>query len=134
MEAESRKKNMTRKVIPANSPKFLSAYSTNEISSTNRREYVTIQINGHEVKLQLDAPLDITLSSRKTRRDSSKLTQIPSEVVAGNASGGILNFQGEMKCHVCYGDLWIRTKYVVTNQPELSQIGLDCLDELKWLK
>ncbi|KAM3186989.1 hypothetical protein ACTXT7_003224 [Hymenolepis weldensis] len=117
VKTESRKKNMTRKDEPANSQKCLSAYSTNEV-------------NGHEVKLQLDTTFDIALISSKTWRDVARPALILSNVASKDGSGGILNFEGEMKLHVRYGDQRstetkpdFRKKNVTQNvEPMVSQV------------
>ncbi|KAM3181443.1 hypothetical protein ACTXT7_014373 [Hymenolepis weldensis] len=49
--------------------------------------------------------------------------------MAKNVSGRILNFKGEKKCDVCYGDQQVITKCL---GPDLT--GLDWSDELKLLK
>ncbi|KAM3179919.1 hypothetical protein ACTXT7_017332, partial [Hymenolepis weldensis] len=54
--------------------------------------------------------------------------------VAENASCGILNFEGELKCCVCNSDQRNRTKCFVKDQPESGLIGLERLDKLKFLK
>ncbi|VUZ39912.1 unnamed protein product [Hymenolepis diminuta] len=45
-----------------------------------------------------------------------------------------LEFWRKVRCHLCHGDLQIRTKWSVKNHPELNHIGLNWLDELKLSK
>lgn len=59
-------------------------HSTNEASDVNRRNYVTVKINVHEVKIHQYTALFITLISRNTWRDLSRSALTPSKVVAKN--------------------------------------------------
>ncbi|VDL18834.1 unnamed protein product [Hymenolepis diminuta] len=118
-----------------NPPKSLNAVrSRDEESDIDRRIYLTVRINGRRVKLQLDTASDITMISRKTWTTLGRPELIRPNIVAQNASGGILKLKGELKCRVHYGDRRIRTRCFVGDQSDLNLIGLDWLDELKLLK
>lgn len=71
-----------------NSAKSLIVYSTNGVSGSNRRTYVTVQINFHEAKLQLDTDSDIALTSQKKWTELGRPA-----LIAKNASGEILKFE-----------------------------------------
>lgn len=105
-----------------------------EVIDANRRKYVIVQLNDRKAKLQLDTASEVTLTPRKNIGRLGQTSTDPTKLVTHNASSGILNFEGEMKCHVCYVGQRIRAKWFVTNQPELNQIGLGWLNGLNLLK
>lgn len=80
------------------------------------------QINGHELKEQLDAASDITLISREAWGYLGRPAMIPTKVGARNASGGVLNLD-EVECRILSGDYLMRSKCSVTNQPGLDLIN-----------
>ena len=85
-------------------------------------------INGQKIRMQLDTASDITLISRKTWEKLGSPTVRPSNHVARNASGDVLNLEGELEYQECLVDMQIQTKGFLTEQPGLDLLGLDWLD------
>ena len=126
-KAPSKNKVAAKKARPAKSLSVVS--STYETDGINRRQYVTLTINGRKVRLQLGNASDITLISRKTWEKLDSPAVRPSNHAARNDSGDVLKL-GELECQVCLGDRQIHTKCFLTEQPGLDLLGLDWLDEL----
>ncbi|CAH8856144.1 unnamed protein product [Trichobilharzia szidati] len=123
-------KNRSRHFKPKQSPRIQTIFTTSKVNFASKRKYITLRINGKSIRLQLDTASDITLISRTTWRKLGCPQILPTEHVAKNASGDILELVGEINCQVQFGENQFNGVCYVTNYHDLNLLGLDWLDKL----
>ncbi|CAH8581454.1 unnamed protein product [Schistosoma rodhaini] len=118
------------RVVKAAESKSLSLVAAFQTDYDIRRKYVTIQINGIAVRLQIDTASDITLASRETYNLLGKPPMKPSKKTAKNASGGVLKLVGELQCEFSFNGNNCKGVCYLTERPNLDLLGLDMLKKL----
>ncbi|KAH9581803.1 hypothetical protein MS3_00008831 [Schistosoma haematobium] len=119
--SQSRNTNKTR---PRSRTSSLSLVSSCQSSSPSQRKFITVNINGHSSKLQIDTASDVTILSRKTwiKMGSPNLqhtTQKPR-----TACGNYLHLLGKMECTVTFRDLaFVGVCYITP--ADLNLLGFD---------
>ncbi|GAA50826.1 hypothetical protein CLF_105108, partial [Clonorchis sinensis] len=103
--------------------------STFKVDGANRRKYITVEINGRPITLQLDTASDIIRNSRSTWH---KLGQ-PRSAHTTNSARNVLELFGELDCQVSYGDRSVHTRCFMTDHPGLDLFELDWMEELNLL-
>ncbi|CAH8545975.1 unnamed protein product [Schistosoma haematobium] len=105
--------------------------SHNRARSCHQRKYVTLNINKHRTRLQLDTASDITLISPETWKNIGRPMVFPTTQLAHSASGGKLNIVEEVPCTVSKGTVTTNTTLYLTKKPALDLMGLDLIETLK---
>ncbi|KAK4474317.1 hypothetical protein MN116_000402 [Schistosoma mekongi] len=108
----------------------LSVSTVNHIHQRLARKYVSVQINGQEVSLQLDTASDITIISRKTWNKIGKPVLCSTEQLAVSATGNRLQIVGKIVCSVTFNDITMNGVCYVVNS-NLNLLGLDWFADLK---
>ena len=103
--------------------------STFQISTPGLRKYVTILVNGCQVRLQLDTASDITIISENLWRTLGQPPIKTSSHIAVSACGGRLQLLGRLQCCVSFrGITFDGTCYVTPT--DLNLMGLDWFEQL----
>lgn len=122
---KSKKKRNFRNQDPA---KAQGIYSINQVNIAARRKFVTVGINGHPVKLQLDSAADITIISS----DVYKLLGSPAGSLASvnvvNASGDNMNLIAEFNCNISLNDNIKEGRCFVSNVKDLNLFGAEWIE------
>ncbi|CAH8585986.1 unnamed protein product [Schistosoma intercalatum] len=133
-----RRRNYRQHSLKSYSKKYRYSAPTNKIlvshntaRSCRRRKYVTLDINKHRTRLQLDTASDITLISPETWKNIRIPTTFPTTQLAHSASGGKLNIVGEVPCTVSKVTLTINATLYLTKKAALGLMGLDLIETLK---
>ncbi|CAH8585253.1 unnamed protein product [Schistosoma margrebowiei] len=119
----------TRKPTPRSNTNSLSLIAGCENSTPVERKFITLNINGHSSRLQIDTASDVTILSRKTwtKMGSPNLqctTQKPR-----TACGNYLHLLGQMECTVTFRELaFVGVCYITP--ADLNLLGLDWFDHL----
>lgn len=92
----------------------------------SRRIFVTVQINGVPVKLQLDTASDISVISEHTWGKIGRPAKTPTSVKASTASGQPLKLNAEIRCNVTLNDVTCTAQMFVVKQ-HLNLLGLDLI-------
>ncbi|KAK4470004.1 hypothetical protein MN116_000030 [Schistosoma mekongi] len=108
----------------------LSVSTVNHIHQRPARKYVSVQINGQEVSLQLDTASDITIISRETWIKIGKPVLCSTEQLAVSATGNRLQIVGKIVCSVTFNDITMNGVCYVVNS-NLNLLGLDWFADLK---
>ncbi|KAK4472183.1 hypothetical protein MN116_000483 [Schistosoma mekongi] len=108
----------------------LSVSTVNHIHQRPARKYISVQINGQEVSLQLDTASDITIISRKTWIKIGKPVLCSTEQLAVSATGNRLQIVGKIVCSVTFNDITMNGVCYVVNS-NLNLLGLDWFADLK---
>ncbi|XP_053699045.1 uncharacterized protein K02A2.6-like [Sabethes cyaneus] len=110
-----------------------SVYSVNQVRS--ERKYVTTQINGHTVKLQLDCGSDITIISEQIWKKCGSPVFSHTEHRVRTASGEQLPLLGEFSCTMQIGEEQRSGTCYVTSVNNLNLFGLDFMNAFDvWAK
>nr|CAH8866294.1 unnamed protein product [Trichobilharzia regenti] len=123
-------RNRSSRFKPKQSPRVQTVFTTSKVEFASKRKYITLDINGKRIRLQLDTASDITVISRTTWRKLGCPQILPTEHVAKNVSGDILKLVGEINCQVQFGEHHFNGVCYVTNYHDLDLLGLDWLDKL----
>ncbi|CAH8528395.1 unnamed protein product [Schistosoma rodhaini] len=105
--------------------------SHNKARRCRQRKYVTLNINKHCIRLQLDTASDITLISPETWKKIGRPTVHRTTQIAHSASGGKLNIVGEIPCIVSKDAVTTNATVYLTKKPALDLMGLDLIETLK---
>ena len=109
--------------------KSLGLLATFQVSAPEKRQYVSLQIDGQPVRLQLDTASDITIISQKLWHRLGRPPLISSTQTATSACGGALHLIGEMHCAMSFQDITVEGLcYVSTSRLDL--LGLDWIEKL----
>ena len=94
--------------------------SRQEIEEEQKRKFVQANINGKNVKLQLDTGSDISIINTETWIKIGRPLLKKTEKVARRISGKKLHFQGEFSCNVSFVCKTLKSKvYVLQNDSDL---------------
>ncbi|CAH8468203.1 unnamed protein product [Schistosoma rodhaini] len=118
------------RVVKSAESKSLSLVAAFQTDYDIRRKYVTIQINGIAVRLQIDTASDITLVSRETFNLLGKPPMKPSKKTTKNVSGGVLKLAGELQCEFSFNGNSCKGVCYLTERSNLDLLGLDMLEKL----
>lgn len=105
-----------------------SIFTCNKISNSLRK-YVTANINGVEVKLQLDTGSDITIVSEDTFKKLN-INNLQELTQTARSATDELPLLGQFDCVCTFQDRTINTKGYVTPIQNLNVFGLDWLEAL----
>lgn len=128
--SQPKQKHKRPRHIKSAESKSLSLVAAFQTDYDIRRKYVTIQINGIAVRLQIDTASDITLVSRETYNLLGKPPMKPSKKTAKNVSGGVLKLVGELQCEFSFNGNSCKGVCYLTERPNLDLLGLDMLEKL----
>ncbi|CAH8538525.1 unnamed protein product [Schistosoma rodhaini] len=138
IETSCRKRNYKRHFAKHYCKKYRSGALTkrilvshNKARRCHQRKYVTLNINKHRSRLQLDTASDITLISPETWRKIGRPTVHRTTQLAHSASGGKLNIVGEIPCIVSKGEVTTNATIYLTKNPGLDLLGLNLIETLK---
>ncbi|CAH8557945.1 unnamed protein product [Schistosoma intercalatum] len=133
-----RRRDYRKRSVKSYSKKYRYSAPTNKIlvshnraRSCHQRKYVTLNINKHRARLQLDTASDITLISPETWKNIGRPTVFPTTQLAHSASGGKLHIVGEVPCTVSKGTVTTNATLYLTKKPALDLMGLDLIETLK---
>ncbi|XP_062553982.1 LOW QUALITY PROTEIN: uncharacterized protein K02A2.6-like [Armigeres subalbatus] len=91
-------------------------FSINQVSCTSRRKFLTVDINGSQVTLQLDTASDITIVSKKQwKKNLGSPTLTPTTQTARAASGDAFHLLGELRYPIKLGGVNKTATFYVTN-------------------
>ncbi|XP_062539228.1 uncharacterized protein K02A2.6-like [Armigeres subalbatus] len=103
----------------------------NQVSCTSRRKFLTVDINGSQVTLQLDTASDITIVSKKQwKKNLGSPTLTPTTRTARTASGDAFHLLGELRYPIKLGGVTKTATFYVTNN-SINLIGLDWIELFK---
>ncbi|GAA48504.1 hypothetical protein CLF_101689 [Clonorchis sinensis] len=106
-----------------------SLLATFQVNTPGHRKYLTVTINGHPVRLQLDTASDITIISEKLRRTLEQPPIRQAARTATSACSGELRLSDEFQCCVPFrGTTFVGSCYVTA--AELNLLGLDWFGRL----
>lgn len=77
---------------------------TQNLNEAQKRKFVKVMMNKVEVKLQIDAVIDITIINEKTWKNIGEPTLTKNQKIAFGVSGRKLYFRGEIACNVLCAD------------------------------
>ncbi|XP_055590876.1 uncharacterized protein K02A2.6-like [Uranotaenia lowii] len=120
--ASAKKTNSDKRKLPSAATKSVQVKSVKQ-----QRKYVTVQILGTPVKLQLDTASDISVISEKTWAKIGKPTTSPALVRASTASGQPLKLQAECTCDIEVNGVRRSAKFFIVKQP-LHLLGIDLIN------
>ncbi|KER33031.1 hypothetical protein T265_00942 [Opisthorchis viverrini] len=107
----------------------LSLLATFQINTPGNRKYLTVTVNGHPIRLQLDTASDITIISERLWRTLGQPPIRQAARTATSACGGELKLSGELQCCVSFrGTTFVGSCYITAT--ELNLLGLDWFDRL----
>ena len=100
-----------------------------QVNAPGRRKFITILINGHPVRLQLDTASDITIISKKLWCTLGQPPVQQAEQVAISACGGRVQLMGQLNCCVSFRGSNFNGTCFVANM-DLDLLGLDWFERL----
>ncbi|XP_062540847.1 uncharacterized protein K02A2.6-like [Armigeres subalbatus] len=104
-------------------------FSINQVSCTSRRKFLTVDINGSQVTLQLNTTSDITIVSKKqSKKNLGSPTLTPTTRTARAAAAFPL--LGELRYPIKLGGVTKTATFYVTNN-SIKLIGLDWIELFK---
>ncbi|XP_058822868.1 uncharacterized protein K02A2.6-like [Topomyia yanbarensis] len=92
-----------------------------------RRRFVSVTLDGTQVRLQLDTASDITVISQQIWKKIGSPRLSPATVKAKAASGNILPLDGEFNCDITIGEN-TRTQIIRVTEKPLHLLGSDLVD------
>ncbi|MGL5707389.1 MAG: aspartyl protease family protein [Aeromonas sp.] len=105
---------------------LLAAFQVNVISN---RKFVTVDINGQPVRLQLDTASNITIISQNLWRSLGEPSIEQTFKTATSACGGPVRLTGELHCCVSFHGTTISGSCFVSTA-NLNLLALDWLEQL----
>ena len=100
------------------------------VNAASHRKFVTVHINGHQRRLQLDTASDVTIISRSLWQSIGKPTLERVHHKVTSACGGTLNFKGRLSCCVSFnGKSAAATCFVADT--DINLLGLDWIQLLE---
>ncbi|VDP71967.1 unnamed protein product [Echinostoma caproni] len=106
-----------------------SLLTTFKVDAAYHRQFVSVHINNHPVRLQIDTASDINIISRRIWQSLGRPTLHPTTEYATSACGGSLTLLGRVARTVTFNDKSIVGDCFVT-QTHLNLIGIDWLEPL----
>ncbi|XP_055604442.1 uncharacterized protein K02A2.6-like [Uranotaenia lowii] len=108
-------------------PQSAATKSVQVKSVKQERKYVTVQLLGTPVKLQLDTASDISVISEKTWVKIGRPMTSPALVKASTASGQPLKLQAECTCDISINGVCRSARFFIVKQP-LHLMGIDLIN------
>ncbi|XP_053699347.1 uncharacterized protein K02A2.6-like [Sabethes cyaneus] len=102
-------------------------YSINQVSYPSRRKFLTIDIDGSSITLQLDTASDISIISQKQWKKMGSPLLTPTTQTARTASGKPFRLLGELRCTVTLGDI-TKTAVLYVTTSCINLFGLDWIE------
>lgn len=99
----------------------------NECSVQKRRKYVSVGIDGTQIRLQLDTASDITVIGKQLWKQVGSPALSPPTVNATTASGDALQLAGEFTCDITIADR-TRRELIRVSERHLQLLGTDLVD------
>ncbi|XP_058837817.1 uncharacterized protein K02A2.6-like [Topomyia yanbarensis] len=108
------------------------SYATKSVSLVintvdKRRRFVTVMLNGVNVRLQLDTGSDISIISKRLWEKIGKPPTVPANEQAATASGDRLQFLFNFSCDISFNDKQHTCQFYVVEKP-LYLLGIDLMD------
>ncbi|CAH8499886.1 unnamed protein product [Dicrocoelium dendriticum] len=100
---------------------------------TNRRKYITIDINGRQARLQIDTASDITIISETLWKSLGSPVIKPTTHQAKSASGTQLKLLGQIECECCFAGFTAWGTIFITTHSNLNLLGLDWIERFNLL-
>nr|VZI15550.1 unnamed protein product [Spirometra erinaceieuropaei] len=107
----------------------LSLLATFQLNASGRRKFVYVLLNGHAVRLQLDAASDITIISERLWQSLGSPTIQQTSQSATSACGGLVQQIGQLQCCVSFRGTSITAICYITKS-DLNLLGLDWIEQL----
>ncbi|XP_055590200.1 uncharacterized protein K02A2.6-like [Uranotaenia lowii] len=108
--------------------KMKSISSVKHVDISKKRKFAKVNLNGVNVKLQLDCAADITIISTETWACIGKPTINPTDIVAVSASGDKLDLKGEFITEVTIRNVSKQGCIYVANHSDLDVLGIDLIE------
>ncbi|XP_062542302.1 uncharacterized protein K02A2.6-like [Armigeres subalbatus] len=106
-------------------------FSINQVSCTSRRKFLTVDINGSQVTLQLDTASDITIVSKKQwKKNLGSPTLTPTTRTARTAAGDAFHLLGELRYPIKLEGVTKTATFYVTNN-SITLFDLDWIELFK---
>ncbi|KAH9588111.1 hypothetical protein MS3_00000116 [Schistosoma haematobium] len=119
----------TRKPTPRSNTNSLSLIASCENSTPVERKFITLNINGHPFRLQIDTASDVTILSRKYWIRMGRPRLVPTTQKPRTACGNYLRLLGQLDCKVSFHDSTFTGVCYITPS-DLNLLGLDWFDQL----
>ncbi|CAH8567690.1 unnamed protein product [Schistosoma mattheei] len=119
----------TRKPTPRSNTNSLSLIASCENSTPVERKFITLNINGHPIRLQIDTASDVTILSRKYWIRMGRPRLVPTTQKPRTACGNYLRLLGQLDCKVSFHDSTFTGVCYIT-PADLNLLGLDWFDRL----
>ncbi|CAH8633242.1 unnamed protein product [Schistosoma bovis] len=119
----------TNKTCPRSRTSSLSLVSSCQSSSPSQRKFITVNINGHPSRLQVDTASDVTILSRKYWIRMGRPHMVPTTQKPRTACGNYLRLLGQLDCKVSFHDSTFTGVCYIT-PADLNLLGLDWFDQL----
>ncbi|CAH8561864.1 unnamed protein product [Schistosoma margrebowiei] len=119
----------TRKPTPRSNTNSLSLIASCENSTPVERKFITLSINGHPLRLQIDTASDVTILSRKSWIRMGRPRLVPTTQKPRTACGNYLRLLGQLDCKVTFHDSTFTGLCYIT-PADLNLLGLDWFDHL----
>ncbi|XP_058820892.1 uncharacterized protein K02A2.6-like [Topomyia yanbarensis] len=108
------------------------SYATKSVSLVintvdKRRRFVTVMLNGVNVRLQLDTGSDISIISKRLWEKIGKPPTVPANEQAATASGDRLQFLFKFSCDISFNGKQHTGQFYVVEKP-LYLLGIDLMD------
>ncbi|XP_055584973.1 uncharacterized protein K02A2.6-like [Uranotaenia lowii] len=98
------------------------------VDISKKRKFAEVNLNGVNVKLQLDCAADITIISTETWACIGKPKINPTNIVAVSASGDKLDLKGEFITEVTIRNVSKQGCIYVANHSDLDVLGIDLIE------
>lgn len=96
----------------------------------NKRQYITVKINGHSCTLQLDTASDITIILFETWKVLGELACEATTHCAKNASGKQVDLRAEIRCTIELNGISSEGICYLSGHPNLNILGIDWIEKV----